>query len=136
MKTFKHVIPLEASTRKLKEMISFLGTSPEEIRNVSMMYWNGTITLSYDSTGCHKGLALALFQDCPPIQSLCLDPDNSQVSHNTIEYAVTMYNFSKNCLNCHIKLSLKGHRLFIHITPLDKKSDLLLETLIDQPTSF
>lgn len=128
MKTFKHAIPLESVTRKLKEMISFLGTSPEEIRNVSMMYWCGTIRLSHDVSGHHKGLVLALPMD-PAIQALSLEPDGSKISSKEIEHAITTYNFAKNCLNCHIKLSLKGKNLLIHITPLDEASYHLLEAL-------
>ena len=127
MKTHKLTFPLVSAPRSLKDMVSLLGTSPEEISKTSLVYLKNNLFFYYDMSGARRSMTYRLSSESGVMTS-CLELAPG-LTPGRIHYYLAMYSLATKVLNCHIKISLKGQYFTVLISPLDEKSSVVLNSL-------
>lgn len=127
MKTHKLTFPLVSAPRSLKDMVSLLGTSSEEISKTSLVYLENNLFFHYDMSGARRSMTYCLSGESGVMTS-CLELMPG-LTLGRIHYYLAMYSLATKVLNCHIRFSLKGRRFTVLISPLDEKSSVVLNSL-------
>lgn len=128
---YNFVFYLENPSRKLKDLVAFLGNHPEEIKNTLMVYRNGYLEITYEKFISSLALENVKSTDSSNVRTedifenqtikVKLKYKSKDMPFEQIRAFTSLFNYIPySKLNCQTELTLKERNLSIDIIPLDE----------------